>query len=281
MLNLSELKTQIGSVKDIGKITGAMELVATAKLKKITRRVGEIHNYLEEVYDVFNYIISNSEDSIYLKKPNQQINNTLWVLISSNLGLCGGYNANIFKLVQNEIKQEDSIIAMGTKAINFCNQYNFNIKSKVTNIDVDFTNEQAREIASDILEAYTLKKYDAVNIVYTKFINNATFEPSIINMFPIEKKEQSNTGEIITLEPDPETVLATSISLYLNTIIFGTILESQLSEQASRRMAMESATKNGKELSQELTVLYNRKRQENITQEISEIVGGANAQNDN
>jgi len=281
MPNLSELKTQIGSVKDIGKITGAMELVATAKLKKITRRVGEIHNYLEEVYDVFNYIISNSEDSIYLKKPNQQINNTLWVLISSNLGLCGGYNANIFKIVQNEIKQEDSIIAIGTKAISFCNQYNFNIKSKVTNIDVDFTNEQAREIASDILEAYTLKKYDAVNIVYTKFINNATFEPSIINMFPIEKKEQSNTGEIITLEPDPETVLATSISLYLNTIIFGTILESQLSEQASRRMAMESATKNGKELSQELTVLYNRKRQENITQEISEIVGGANAQNDN
>lgn len=101
-------------------------------------------------------------------------------------------------------------------------------------------------------------------------------------MFPIVKKEDKTVHkEDIILEPDADTVMETSVSLYLNTIVFGTILESMVSEQASRRVAMEAATKNGKDLSKSLSILYNRKRQENITQEISEIVGGANAQNDN
>ncbi|QEH61276.1 F0F1 ATP synthase subunit gamma [Spiroplasma chinense] len=282
MANLGELKTQISSVNDIGKITGAMELVATAKLKRISKRVGDIHQYIEEVYDVFNYIISHSEDSIFLKKPETQINKTLWVVISSNLGLCGGYNSNVFKEIKGKIKSNDEVIAIGTKAVSYCNANKLKIKQAITNVDVDFTSDQANHLASDLLSWYSQKEIDAINVVYTKFINNVTFEPKIINLFPIVKdpngKEKS---EDIILEPDAETVLATSVSLYLNTIIFGTILESQLSEQASRRTAMEAATKNGKELSENLSIAYNRKRQENITQEISEIVGGANAQSDN
>ncbi|AHI52401.1 ATP synthase F1 subunit gamma [Spiroplasma culicicola] len=280
MANLSELKSQISSVNDIGKITGAMELVATAKLKRISKRVGDIHQYLEEVYNVFNYIINHSEDSIYLKKPNQEIKKTLWVVISSNLGLCGGYNSNIFKLINNKIKSNDEVVAIGSKILSHCNSNNLKVKKSLLDVDVNFTSDQAKNLASDLLSIYSQGEVDAINIVYTKFINNATFEPSIINLFPIIKDKTVTSSEDILLEPDPETILATSVSLYLNTIIFGTILESQLSEQASRRTAMEAATKNGKELSHTLNIAYNRKRQENITQEISEIVGGANAQND-
>ncbi|QGS51505.1 ATP synthase F1 subunit gamma [Spiroplasma tabanidicola] len=282
MANLSELKNQIASVKDIGKITGAMELVATAKLKRISKRVGDIHAYMDEIYNVFDYIVSHSEESIYLKKADTQINKTLWVIITSNLGLCGGYNANVFKAIKGKIGINDEVVAIGNKAVSYCNSNKLNIRRAVVDVDVNYTSDSANNLASDLLSWYSQGEIDAINVVYTKFINNVTFEPHIINLFPIIKNEEkSEKHEDILLEPDAETVLATGVALYLNTIIFGTILESQLSEQASRRTAMEAATKNGKELSESLSIAYNRKRQENITQEISEIVGGANAQSDN
>lgn len=282
MENLSALKGRIALVKDIQKITGAMELVATAKLKKLSKRIGDIHQYLDGVYDVFNFIISNTEDSIFLKKEDAKITKTIWVVIASNLGLCGGYNSNVFRLINDQIGPNDEVVAVGTKAVNYCNCKKITIKKEVTELDVNFSADDASYIASDILSWFTQKKTDAVKIVYTKFINNVTFEPSIIDVFPIVKKEDKTVHkEDIILEPDADTVMETSVSLYLNTIVFGTILESMVSEQASRRVAMEAATKNGKDLSKSLSILYNRKRQENITQEISEIVGGANAQNDN
>ncbi|QHX36306.1 ATP synthase F1 subunit gamma [Spiroplasma sp. BIUS-1] len=281
MPNLSELKSEISNIKDIGKITGAMELVATAKLKKISKRMGNIQTYLDEVYDVFNYIISHSEDSIYLKKPNQSKTNTLWIVIGSNLGLCGGYNSNVFKVLKPLIdKKTDSVFAIGTKVINFCRANGIEMKEQFTDIDVDFSNEQSRKMSVNLLNYFVQKEFDEIKIVYTKFINNVTFEPKVLDMFPIEKKEAYDDNEDVILEPDPETVLTTSVSMYLNTILFGTIIESQVSEQASRRMAMEAANKNGRELSENLSVMFNRKRQENITQEISEIIGGANAQNE-
>ncbi|ARU90960.1 F0F1 ATP synthase subunit gamma [Spiroplasma clarkii] len=282
MINLSALKGRIALVKDIQKITGAMELVATAKLKRLSKRIGDIHQYLAGVYDVFNFIISNTEDSIYLKKIDVPIKKTLWVVITSNLGLCGGYNSNIFKLVTENLSLNDEVVAIGSKAINFCNSKKIKIKKELTDLDVNFSADEASYIASDILTWFTQKETDAVKIIYTKFINNATFEPSIIDVFPIVKKEEhASHREDIILEPDADIVMETSVSLYLNTIIFGTILESMVSEQASRRVAMEAATKNGKDLSKSLSILYNRRRQENITQEISEIVAGADAQGDN
>ncbi|AGR41759.1 ATP synthase F1 subunit gamma [Spiroplasma diminutum] len=282
MPNLSELKSEINNINDIGKITGAMELVATAKLKKISKRMGSIQTYLNEVYDIFNYIISHSEDSIYLKKPNQVSNKTLWIVIGSNLGLCGGYNSNIFKTLKPLInKQTDNVIAIGSKVVSFCKANNIEIKEQYTDIDVDFSNEQSRKMSVNLLNYFVQKEFDEIKIVYTKFINNVTFEPKVLDMFPIEKKEEDNEiHQDVILEPDPETVLTTSVSMYLNTILFGTIIESQVSEQANRRMAMEAANKNGKEISENLSVLFNRKRQENITQEISEIIGGANAQSE-
>src|SRR5699024_8870089 len=146
--------------------------------------------------------------------------------------------------------------------------------------DVDFTSEQARLIATEVLSMYNSGEFDEIKLAYTKFINSVTMEPTLLRIFPIikidDKKEASKepSGPVapLTFEPDPESVLASSVSLYLNTIIFGTFIESQLSEQASRRTAMEAATKNGKELKSSLSLLYNRRRQAAITQEITEIV---------
>lgn len=287
MPNLSGLKTEIASVNNIGKITGAMELVATAKLKRISRRAEGIQSYVAEVYDVFNDIISNTLNSKYLAKSTGGFKKTLWIIVNSNLGLCGGYNNNLDKLVKSQLKKDDEIFAIGNKAISFAKNTHVLIRKQNTDVDVDFTSEQARQISTDVLSLFNSGEFDEINLAYTKFINSVTFEPTILRVFPIVKKEKQNLEEqhngpraILNFEPDPESVLATSVSLYLNTIIFGTIIESQLSEQASRRTAMEAATKNGRELKSKLNLLYNRKRQDAITQEITEIVSGANAQND-
>ncbi|ASP27824.1 F0F1 ATP synthase subunit gamma [Spiroplasma corruscae] len=278
MANLSELKNELRSTKDIGKITGAMELVATAKLKKISKRLGNIQSYLNDVYEIFNYIITHTNDSKYMKKKGKEPDNILWIVIGSNLGLCGGYNSNIIKLVKKHVSKNDLIIPIGTKVLNFAKFNNYNIYKSLTNIDVDFSNEQSRELSIWLLENYLKNEFGAIRIIYTKFINNVTFDATVLNMLPIEVPKDDKDHDDLTLEPNAEIVLQTSVSMYLNTILFGTIIESQVSEQASRRMAMESATKNGKEIAEKLGILYNRKRQEGITQEISEIVGGANAQ---
>ncbi|AJM71634.1 ATP synthase F1 subunit gamma [Mycoplasma yeatsii] len=283
MPNLSGLKAEISSVKNIGKITNAMQLVASAKLRKIGKRVVETHQYVTEVYTLFNNIITNSDKSIYLKDDEKSLKKTLWIVINSNLGLCGAYNSNVNKLVMENIKPNDQVYAIGSKAVSFYKARKVKIKAEKTDVDINFTNEQARLLGNDILSFYTSGEFDDIRLVYTKYINNVTYEASILRLFPIikinDKEQENNSSKAkIVFEPSAEEILDTAISLYLNSVLYGTIVESQVSEQASRRNAMENATNNGKGLEQTLSLKYNRDRQGAITQEISEIVSGANAQ---
>ncbi|AJK51103.1 ATP synthase F1 subunit gamma [Mycoplasma capricolum] len=277
MPNLSGLKTEISSVRNISKITNAMQLVASAKLRKISKKVIDTHNYVSEVYSLFNDIIRQTDKSVFLKESNFKANKTLWVVINSNLGLCGGYNLNVNKLVLQNLKLEDEIFAIGSKAVSFFRSKKIKIKNQITDIDINFTNKKARSISNDLLDMYINHEFDEIKIVYTKFINNVTFEPAIIRIFPIIKLENNfKHSQSLVFEPDAEQILSSTILIYINAIIYGTIIESQVSEQASRRIAMENATNNGKNLEQTLSLKYNRQRQGAITQEISEIVSGAN-----
>ncbi|WP_434325216.1 ATP synthase F1 subunit gamma [Mycoplasma capricolum] len=277
MPNLSGLKTEISSVRNISKITNAMQLVASAKLRKISKKVIDTHNYVSEVYSLFNDIIRQTDKSVFLKESNFKPNKTLWVVINSNLGLCGGYNSNVNKLVLQNLKLEDEIFAIGSKAVSFFRSKKIKIKNQITDIDINFTNKKARSISNDLLDMYINHEFDEIKIVYTKFINNVTFEPAIIRIFPIIKLENNfKHSQSLVFEPDAEQILSSTILIYINAIIYGTIIESQVSEQASRRTAMENATNNGKNLEQTLSLKYNRQRQGAITQEISEIVSGAN-----
>ncbi|ATI73070.1 ATP synthase F1 subunit gamma [Mesoplasma florum] len=278
MANLSNLKTQISNTQDIGKITNAMQLVASAKLRRIGKKVTETQEYVSEVYAIFNEIIKHSSESIYLKSSANDIKKTLWVVVNSNLGLCGGYNANVNKLVISNFKKEDQIYAIGSKAVSAYNSKKIKIKNECTDVDIDFSPAQAKQIGNELLSYYSSGEFDEIQIVYTKFINNVTFEPTKLRVFPIIKEEtQETSSSYYSFEPSAEEVLNNAVTLYLSTIIFGTIVESQVSEQASRRLAMENATNNGKELEYNLSIQYNRERQASITQEISEIVSGANA----
>ncbi|PPE04890.1 F0F1 ATP synthase subunit gamma [Entomoplasma ellychniae] len=284
MPNLSALKNDILSIKNTGKITNAMQLVASAKLRKIGKKVLDVQEYMDDVYRVFSDIISNSStESKFLKNEEIEIKKTLWVVINSNLGLCGGYNNNVNKLVINGFKPEDEVYTIGTKAISTYSSRKMKIKKSITNVDIDFTNSQAKEIGNDILAYYSSGEFNDVCIVYTKFINNVTFEPRILKIFPIIKSKviQTESKKVnYTFEPSAGEVFDSAVNIYLSTMVYGCIIESQVSEQASRRVSMENATNNGKELSFNLSIKYNRERQASITQEISEIVSGASALQD-
>lgn len=277
------LKKQITSINSTSKITQAMKLVATAKLKKVGKRISNAKPYFAEVYTVFNDIISKADDSIYHKKgPTKASIKTCWIIVNSNLGLCGGYNININKLVLKELRPNDCIIAIGSKAESFYLHKGFKIMHAKKDIDINFSYDDAREFAQEILSGFNSNTYDEIKIAYTKFINNVTFEPTILQLLPIVKassKEETKHLHVITeFEPDPATILENAVPMYLNTILFSTIVESQVSEQASRRVAMENATDNANAMLEKLSLLYNHKRQASITQEITEIVAGAGAQ---
>ncbi|AVP49498.1 ATP synthase F1 subunit gamma [Williamsoniiplasma luminosum] len=282
MANLSALKGEIQAITDIGKITNAMQLVAAAKLRRVGKKIVETHEYVAEVYSVFNEIIKQTQDSIFLLKPGQEIKKTLWVVVNSNLGLAGGYNSNVNKLVFPKLKPNDEIFAIGSKAVSFYKNRKVKIRASLTNVDINFTSLDAQNLGQRIMEYYTNNEFDQIQLAYTKFVNNATFQPTTLVLFPIEKDEtvKKTIQAEIQFEPSAELILETTVNLYLNTVLFGTIIESQVSEQASRRMAMENATKNGNGLIHDLSIKYNRERQSAITQEINEIVSGANAQND-
>jgi F-type H+-transporting ATPase subunit gamma len=187
MANLSGLKAEIESISDIGKITGAMELVATAKLRKIQKRALGISEYVTEVYSLFNEIIVNSEKSKYLRSNADGLKKTLYVVVNSNLGLCGGYNSNLNKLVKSEIKNTDEVYAIGTKAVSFCKNNHLKIKRQDLSVDVNFSSEQARQIATDVLALYNSGEFDEVKLAYTKFVNSILMEPVILRIFPIIK----------------------------------------------------------------------------------------------
>ncbi|WP_342268832.1 ATP synthase F1 subunit gamma [Spiroplasma endosymbiont of Aspidapion aeneum] len=280
MANLSNLKSDIQDVKEILKITGAMELVATAKLKKIGKKTVNISKYVEKVYEVFIEIISNADRSPYLGSAERHIDKTLWVIVGSNLGMCGSYNSGTHKKLSQNIKENDLIYAIGSKVVSYCNSNKYKIWDSYLNLDVDFTSDMSKPIANKLLEGYLNNDFQSIKIIYQHFINNMTTEPKITNVFPIAKsKKESQGGNMIyEFEPSADEILNSTVSLYLNTLIYGAFIEGQLSEFSSRRNAMESANKNGDEINEKLSLEYNRKRQEKITQEITEIVAGTNAQ---
>lgn len=274
------IKNRIQTINTIGQISRAMQLVATVKLKKVSKRVQELKKYSQEIYDVFHHIISNinPNDSLYLETKPQHQKPTLWIVVTSNLGFCAGYNNNIYKLVETKIKKHDQLVVIGTKGQRFYEQTPYKLITKYVNLALDFEYEQIQEIGIEVLSMFNSNEIGAIKLVYTKFINSITFDATVLDLLPIIKTDDQ-TPEFIEFEPDAATVLSKTILLYLNTIIYSALIESQVSEQASRRLAMENATNNAQELKDELQLQYNRSRQAKITQEISEIIAAADSTN--
>ena len=274
---LTNTKRRIKSISSTRKITKAMELVATVKLKKWKDRMENIVSYL----NVMNNIISSCSDKegptdiLELKEYNEATSN-LYVVVTSSLGLCGGYNYNLFKFLNSLIKKNDKVLVVGTKGFVKYSREDVELNDEYVTLLDKLDYQKVQNLVYDLRNEYASGKYNKVYLISTEYVNSLTFVPKEYQLLPLSgQKETNDIKQEVLFEPSKEEVLALIIPKYLNTFLYGRLIEASVCEQAARRNAMDSATDNAEELLEKLRIEYNKARQGAITQEITEVVAGA------
>ena len=280
---INDIKRRIKSVKNTKQITKAMELVATAKLKKARNKLDASRPYYENILSSINKILLNAQGVKHPLLEERAVNNSLYIVISADRGLAGGYNSNVFKEAESAIKNKSSskVLVLGNKGREYFTRKGYEIVESYTGIEYPSL-EMSEEIVRISTEMFNRDEVDEIYIVFTQLKSTIVFEPVCRKLLPASFELSKETGKndekiIFRYEPSAESVLNYLIPKYLNDVIYGAWIESVASEQGSRRIAMENATENATEMIENLQLIYNRARQASITQEITEIVVGADA----
>lgn len=282
---LNDIKRRIKSVNSTMQITKAMELVSTSKLKKARIRLDKSKSYFTSVLESIKDVLANARGIKHPFIDKRDVKNTLYILLTSDKGLAGGYNTNVNKLLENDIKDINTakLITVGMKGRDYFKKRGYNVIESFTGISESPEASDAKHIGEKAISLYTNAEVDEIKIVYTQFKSTISYIPSIIKLLPatFEEKEKSSDSKkyktLTRFEPSEEVVLDYLIPKYIISTIYGAMIEASASESGSRRLAMENATDNADEIIKALELVKNRARQAAITQEISEIVGGAEA----
>ena len=276
--NVVKIKSRIKSVTGAYKVTSAMKLVSTVKLKQWKNKMLANKDYNKQLDEVVDLLLTFSKktNSPFMK-INEKANKKLYVIISSTLGLCGSYNTNIFKVADAKITKEDEAIILGQKGIVRYSKEEFKVvegfEDSTSYIAKDFVNR----IKDYILKEYIKGTYSEIHIIYSEYKNSLVFFAKDYKLLPfIASKEESNDYPPI-FEPSVNELVDKLIPFYLETCLYSKLLESAVCEQAARSNAMENATNNAKDLLDVLHIEFNKARQAAITQEITEIVSAAKA----
>ena len=279
--NIKAIRARIKSVDSTRHITKAMELVAASKIKKAGSRMEKSRFYKEVMLDAFADL--SSEESAYAKTRERTLP-SLYIVVAGDRGLAGGYNNNIFRSSLALIHSGDYVIPVGKRAVEY-----YSRRSGVNVLTSDFmsvesfTSQNASDAAYLAKEMYDKGEIKEVNLISTKFVSMLSSRPDITYLLPLESlakergKSEEKSAAVAEYEPNPEEVLAALIPEYIAGVLYTSAVESYAAELAARRSAMDTATKNADEMLDELSLHYNRARQGAITQEITEIVAGANA----
>jgi F-type H+-transporting ATPase subunit gamma len=263
-----------------------MELVSTAKLKRAKDRVDITRPYFETVVSTVQDIIRNEKSLKHDYLNVRDVKKTLYIVVSADRGLCGGYNINVLKRTLADIDSHDkaTCITIGKKARDFFKKNEVESLGEYLYISEKPTFADAQDIARKALKLYTDEKVDEIKLVYTRLVSTIAQEPHMLKLLPVEMPEEEakedgddEMKEFVSYEPSAEAVLSYVIPKYMESTLFGALVESAASEQAARRMAMENASDNADDMIATLSLTYNQARQAAITQEISEIVSGAEA----
>ena len=277
---LLDIKKRIKSVENTKKITNAMGLVATSKLRKSRKELLVNNKFIESTEPIVkNLATSASEEGANIYFDGNKSENKLYVVMTSDSGLCGGFNGNVVSYLGTLIgdkKSNAKIIVVGNRGIGYVKRAKLDTVGEYVDISDLPTVRDAKVIFDKALQMFINEEVSEVNIVYSKFVSPVRQEPIVDRILPIEKIEGKINKSLI--EPNIETVLEDALNIYLKGKIRGILLNSKCSEQSARMTAMDGATKNANDLLSDLKLKYNRIRQGAITQEISEIVGGAAAQ---
>lgn len=275
--NRQALKSRIRSTQATMKITSAMELMSNSKLQRQRTMMEKNREYSTTLFNTMHHILSESDqvENKYLQKNNSET--VLTIVFSSDLGLCGGYNVNMLRHAVSYMKKEDPVIVIGNKGRSWLSSRGYNVVNEYIDSDA-FDVVDASHIIEKALQQVLAKEIGKIQVVYTYFKNTVTFEPRLEVLFPVEKKEgKLECRQEILFEPNANEILNTLIPMTLKSSLYSLWMETKTSEQASRRLAMENATDNAEELKDKLVLQFNQARQAAITQEITEIVAGADS----
>jgi F-type H+-transporting ATPase subunit gamma len=283
MANLKEIRNRIASVSSTMQITSAMKMVSAAKLKKAQDAITAMRPYSDKLTELLQNLSATLDaDSGSKFSEQREIKNVLIVAITSNRGLCGAFNSNIIKRATAVAESYDakvSIVAIGKKA-NDALSKNFEVISNQSPVFDDLTFDNVAAIAEMLMEQFESKAFDKIEVVYNKFKNAATQEIMTEQFLPIAPLDNApNSNQDYIFEPSKEEIVETLIPKSLKTQLYKSIRDSFASEHGARMTAMHKATDNATELRDQLKLTYNKARQASITNEILEIVGGAEALN--
>lgn len=273
---VTRIKKRIKSVTGSYKITSAMKLVSTVKLKKWKGKMLATKEYSKRVDEIAKMVFSSVEES---NNPffitNDKADKNLYIILSSSLGLCGAYNNNIFRLADAKIKENDEAIILGNKAISHYKNGAFKQIEDFKEYSSVRDEAIIKSIVNFISKEYTKGTYKEVHLIYTAYKNSLVFHPCDYVALPLKGSEPIK-GYPPLMEPSKEALINSLVPFYLKNSVYAKFLESEVCEQAARSNAMENATKNAEELLESLKIEFNKARQGAITQEITEIVGGSN-----
>lgn len=276
---MKDIKRRIKSVGSTRQITKAMELVSSSKLRKAKTRAEQGRPYFEELYRSMCEIASANTDFSTVFTQKREVKHRLFIVIAGDRGLAGGYNSNLLKLAaaahENDA-EKPKIIAIGRKAIEYFTKRGYELAGSFANIAEDIKPSRVYDIANIAIDMFKRGEVDDVQLFYTTFVSSLTQEPQQMAVLPMQTQKLDNYGTMC-YDPSPEAVFNRIVPRFTASLLQCAIVESFASEQGARRTAMESATDNADEMIASLSLLYNRARQASITQELTEIVGGANA----
>ena len=286
MPNTKEIRSQISSIGNTQKITSAMEKVAASKMKKTQNRMEKGRPYRNRMLEVIGHLANSQPEYKPTYMVERQPKNIAIIVITSDKGLCGGLNANLLRKVTGFAKKESeqgrdiSFSLIGTKARAFFRSYGGNVISATEKLGDDPSIEQLVGSMKLLLDSFSEGNLDRVYLASNKFENTMTQSPEIKQLLPLQKLEESEKATLwdYIYEPDDSRALLDGLmERYIESLVYQAVVENIACEQAAKMVAMKSATDNAGELIEELQLVYNNARQAAITQEISEIVAGAEA----
>ena len=276
---MKDIKRRIKSVGSTRQITKAMELVASSKLRKAKQRAEQGRPYFYELYRSMCEIASANTDFSTVYTQKRDVKNRLFIVIAGDRGLAGGYNSNLLKLAaaaHADDADKPKIIAIGKKSIEYFSKRGYELVGSFADVAEDIKQSTAQDIANIALEMFKKGEVDDVQLFYTTFVSSLTQEPQQMAVLPMQTQKLDNYGTMC-YDPSPEAVFDRIVPRFTASLLQCAIVEAYASEQGARRTAMESATDNADTMIADLSLLYNRARQASITQELTEIVSGANA----
>ncbi len=284
MASMRDIKRRKVSVQSTQQITKAMKLVSTVKLQRARATAERSKRYFDSMYKTVQSILARTGNIEHKFLQPGESSKKAVIVITSNRGLAGGYNSNIIKLITRHEtwKKEDvEVYAIGSKGRDALARNGYNIRMDMSDIIEEPAYADAMQLSKTLLQSFEDGEIGEIYLAYTAFKNTVSHEPTLLKLLPVDRKEEEASEEdsnvLMNFEPDEEGALDLLIPKYITSLIYGGLIEAVASENGARMQAMDSATSNAEEIIDDLTLKYNRARQSSITQELTEIIAGADA----